>query len=70
MKSPPAIIESTRVITSRPGREDRGDPQVHAVVDDRFEARMLAELGGQQQPGCGHRVVVVEGHGDPIETVR
>ena len=39
--------------------------QVDQGVDDRLDSQALGQRGGQQQPGVGDRVVVVEGHNKP-----
>jgi hypothetical protein len=43
--------------------------QVDQGVDDRLDSQALGQRGGQQQPGVGDRVVVVEGHNKPSAAV-
>jgi len=43
--------------------------QVDVVVEELAEAEVLGQRGRQGQPGAGHRVLVVEGHGDGVEAV-
>jgi hypothetical protein len=51
-------------------RSAGGVPQVDVLIDQLAQAEMLSEGGRQDQPGVGHRVLVVEGHREPVETVR
>ncbi len=43
--------------------------QVDVVVEERQQAEMLGQGGRQDQPGVGHRMLVVEGHGHGVEAV-
>jgi hypothetical protein len=44
--------------------------QVDELVEQLAQAQMLGQGGRGDQPGVGHRMIVVEGHADGVETVR
>jgi hypothetical protein len=44
--------------------------QVDVVVEQLPQAEVLGQRGRQDQPGVGHRMLVVEGHGQGVEAVR
>jgi hypothetical protein len=44
--------------------------EVDQLIDHRFDPQPVGECGGQQQPGIGDGVVVVEADGEPVWTVR
>jgi hypothetical protein len=48
----------------------RAVTQIDHLVGQCFQPQVLGQRSGQQQPGISHRVLVVEGHSDPVKTVR
>jgi len=43
--------------------------QVDVVVEELPETEVLGQRCRQDQPGVGHRMLVVEGHADAVEAV-
>jgi hypothetical protein len=43
--------------------------QIHTGVEQFPQAQMLGQGGRGEQPSVGHRVLVVEGHRQPVQTV-
>lgn len=44
--------------------------EVDCRVDQALEMKTGDQRGHHQQPGVGHQVRVVEGHGDPVDSAR
>jgi hypothetical protein len=61
----------TRVKILRPGWKPPVRPvSLMVALHKAFETQPLHQRGDEQQPGIGHQIRIVEGHGDPVDTAR
>jgi hypothetical protein len=65
MQSAPARIAWIKVSTLARPVMARTVAKVDQLVDDCLDPQALSQRGGQQEPGVGHRVGVVERHNKP-----
>jgi len=47
----------------------RGPPQIDILIEQAPQPQVLGEGGGLDQPGVGHRPMIIEGDPEPVETV-